>query len=136
MLELTLLSFFLSAIILFIYKYQKHIKLIKSSKDYKIALGIYNKMNYKTEIKISDYHYQFDLEGFKIGIDSGHIYVDDVELKITNDSIGCHWELLPDPGSNLLTKIVWKVEDIFTKDKREEEDLIKKDAYIKFNNSI
>jgi hypothetical protein len=107
----------------------KHYRTVKKSNDYKIALGILDGLNYNTQItKYGTYNYSFSLDGFNIRLEGG-LYVDNVKLELTNDDYSIPG-IFPDPGYNMILKIKEKLEDITTKEQRDAEELIKKDAFI------
>ena len=117
-------------IIYTIYRMIKHYFKVKKSKDYKIAVGILDKMNYNTVITSTyRYYYSFELEGFNIRTETNSIFVDEVKLNITNDDLGKIY-LFPDPGYHLIDKIQNKAEDIITKEERDAQEHTKKDAFI------
>lgn len=102
---------------------------VRCSKDYKIAFGILDKLSYGISISGDENGYLFTLEGFNIEVNRYSILVDGVKLVITNDDLGVG-DAFPDPGYYVINRILDKIEDIMTKDKRDEEDMIKKDAFI------
>lgn len=120
-------------IIIFIfiaYKVIRKIVKVKKSKDYKIAIGILNKMNYNTIINRQDkYCYTFELEGFQIKTESDSIYVDGVKLGLKPIGWPFH-----DPAYIIIDKIHIKAEDILTREERENEEMTKKDAFISLYN--
>ena len=102
---------------------------VRSSSDYKIALGILDKLSYDTSISGDDDGYLFILEGFSIEVNRHSILVDGVKLVVTSGDLGVG-DAFPDPGYYIIEKILYKIEDIMTKDKRDEEAMVKKDAFI------
>lgn len=109
-----------------IYRMIRHYYRVKNSKDYKIAVGILNNMNYTTPItKHGKYTFSFNLEGFEIQTTEDSIYVDRIKLELPIQE-----NFLPDPAYRIIDKIHVKAEDIVTKDQRDNEEMTKKDAFI------
>lgn len=113
-----------------IYRMIRHYYRVKNSKDYKIAVGILNNMNYTTPItKHGKYLFSFNLEGFEIKTSTDAIYVDRIKLELPIQE-NLVWRLLSDPAYRIIDKIHVKAEDIVTKDQRDNEEMTKKDAFI------